>query len=49
MVCKHVNEALKKIGSLGDEVRGENYPLYGNLGPLVKYDTAKDCINTMSR
>lgn len=47
MVCKHANEALKKIGSLGDEVRNEDSPLYGYEGPYVKYETANQHMDTM--
>jgi hypothetical protein len=49
MVCKHVNEALKKIKELGDEVRAENSPLYGYEGPYVKYETTNEYMNTMVR
>ena len=49
MVCKHVNEALKKIGSLGDEANNKNSPLYGGLGPYVKYETAQTYLDAMER
>ena len=49
MVCKHVDEALKKINELGKKAIETNSSLYGNLGPYVKYETANECISLMSK
>jgi hypothetical protein len=54
MVCKHVNEALTKIGNLGDKLREEHSPLSGNPlyeheGPYVKHEVANDYLNIISR
>jgi len=49
MVCKCINAALKKFGTLADKIKETSPSLYETLGPYVKEKTAKEYLDTMVR